>query len=165
MLETPVNRRPLRLVNSEVITMTSFYHVCFAVDDIEAAMADLTAVAGTEWGQIRSDTLGEWSYHIVLSRDTPHIELIQGSPGSPWAGDVGSHFHHLGWWTHSLIDTADRLNEAGLPTTFDGCPIGRRFAYHRMDSIGGHVEIVDVAARKAFQQTWNPDGPPADALR
>ncbi len=145
--------------------MTDFYHVCFAVPDLEAAMDDLTTAAGIEWNTPRPDTLGAWPYRIVFSRTVPHIELIEGPPDSPWDTNTdGAHFHHLGWWTHSLPDSADQLVEAGLPPDFDGCPYGRSFAYHRMDSIGARIEIVDTAAQAAFLQTWNPTGEPMPAL-
>ncbi|MGI8711434.1 MAG: VOC family protein [Acidimicrobiales bacterium] len=144
--------------------MTDFYHVCFAVPDLEAAMGDLDAVAGIEWSPPQADTLGGWSYRIVFSRTVPHIELMEGPSGSPWDATGGAHFHHLGWWTHSLTGSTRQLAEAGLPSGFDGCPYGRSFAYHRMDSIGARIEIVDVAAQPAFLQTWNPGGEPMPAL-
>jgi hypothetical protein len=101
---------------------------------------------------------------VLPHRTAPHIELIQGPPGSPWDTTGGAHFHHLGWWTHSLSDSARQLADAELPQTFDGCPYGRSFAYHRMDSIGARIEIVDIAAQPAFLQTWNPGGEPMPVL-
>lgn len=145
--------------------MTDFYHVCFAVPDLEAAMSDLASAGGIEWNPPRTDSLGDWPYRIVFSRTVPHIELIQGPPGSPWdTADSGPHFHHLGWWTHSLTSSARQLAEAGLPQAFDGCPYGRSFAYHRLDSIGARIEIVDIAAQPAFLRSWNPGGESMPAL-
>ena len=144
--------------------MTDFYHVCFAVPDLEASMGDLDAAAGIEWSPPRVDTLGGRSYRIVFSRTVPHVELIEGPSDSPWDATGGAHFHHLGWWTHSLSGSVRQLAEAGLPPDFDGCPYGRNFAYHRMDSIGGRIEIVDMAAQPAFLRAWNPDGNPMPAL-
>lgn len=144
--------------------MTDFYHVCFAVPDLEAAMNDLTTAAGIEWNKPQADVLGDWAYRIVFSRTTPYIELIQGPPGSPWDTTAGAHFHHLGWWTHSLSGSAGQLAKAGLPTDFDGCPYDRSFAYHRIDSIGTRIEIVDIAAQAGFLRTWSPTGDPMQAL-
>jgi glyoxalase/bleomycin resistance protein/dioxygenase superfamily protein len=145
-------------------TMTEFYHVCFAVPDLHRAMHDFTYAAEIKWGPIRSDALGEWNYRIVFSRTAPHIELIEGPPGSPWDTTTGPRFDHLGWWTQSLHDTSRRLAEGGLPSDFDGCPYGRPFAYHRVNSIGTRFEIVDASAQASFLRTWNPHGNPMPAL-
>lgn len=144
--------------------MTDFYHVCFVVTDLEAAMRDFIVAAGTQWSPVCSDTLGEWDYRIVFSRTAPHIELIEGPPGSPWDASRGARFDHLGWWTHSLATTSGRLAAGGLPTDFDGCPFGRRFAYHRVDSIGARFEIVDTSVQAGFLEAWNPDGNPMPGL-
>jgi len=144
--------------------VTDFYHVCFAVPDLRAAMSDLTSVAGIEWNPPRTDTLGDWPYTIVFSQAVPYIELIHGPPGSPWDTSSGAQFHHLGWWTHSLTSSARQLTDAGMLQDFDGCPYGRSFAYHRIDSIGARIEIVDIAAQPAFLNTWNPGGDPMQAL-
>jgi len=45
------------------------------------------------------------------------------------------------------------------PTRLDACPYGSRFTYHRMDSIGSRIELVDVSKQAAFIDTWNPGGP------
>ncbi|PKW15106.1 hypothetical protein [Saccharopolyspora spinosa] len=36
-----------------------------------------------------------------------------------------------------------RLADRGLPEVFSGWPYGRAFAYHRMDSIGARIELVN----------------------
>jgi hypothetical protein len=46
--------------------MAAFYHVCFAVPDLAAAMRDLGAAADLEWGE------------------PPFVELIAGPAGSRW---------------------------------------------------------------------------------
>lgn len=144
--------------------MTDHYHACFVVPDLERAMADFTSAAGTAWNAIREATLGEWHYRIVFSTTMPHIELIQGPPGSPWDASDGPRFDHLGWWTASLETTTGRLAGCGLPADFDGRTHGRRFAYHRVESIGARFEVVDAANQPAFLDAWNPEGQPSPAL-
>lgn len=92
------------------------------------------------------------------------MELIQGPAGSPWDATNGARFDHLGWWAESLDETTARLADRGLPIDFDGRDHGRRFAYHRVDSIGGRFEIVDAANQPAFLSTWDPSGAPAGAI-
>ena len=142
--------------------MTDPYHVCFFVPDLERAMADFTATAGTQWNEIRDATLDQWAYRIVFSKTAPYIELIEGPPGSPWDASDGPRFDHLGWWTASLETTTQRLTDNGLPVDFDARP--RRFAYHRVDSIGARFEIVDADYQPTFLESWNPEGRPSPAL-
>lgn len=41
---------------------------------------------------------------------------------------------------------------------FDACPYGRSFTYHRLDSLGLRVELVDASVQSAFLDTWSPGG-------
>ncbi|GAB2623230.1 VOC family protein [Streptomyces capparidis] len=145
--------------------MTPFYHVCFAVPDLDAAMADLTRSVCARWSPPLADRIGEWDYRITFTRGgPPFIELIEGSPGSPWDASQGARFDHLGYWTTSVEQGSRRLEREGFPTDFSGCPHGRPFAYHRVDSIGARVELVDLTRRPAFTDRWHPDDTPMPAL-
>ncbi|PRX99514.1 VOC family protein [Allonocardiopsis opalescens] len=137
--------------------MGGYYHVCFVVPELERAMADLGRAGGVEWSPVREDVLGPWEYRIVFSRGgPPYFELIEGPPGSPWDCGGAARFDHVGFWTESITARSRRLADGGFPVDFDGCPYGRPFAYHRVDSIGARVELVDVARRPAFESAWGP---------
>lgn len=141
--------------------MSDFYHVCFAVPDLEAAMRDLASAAGVRWSEPVADSIGEWDYRIVFTAGgAPFIELIEAAPGGPWGDTREPRFHHLGWWTSDLAAGAERLASSGHPQEFSGCPYGRAFVYHRLDSIGAHVELVDADRQPGFLDTWNPGGHP-----
>ncbi|SDY94176.1 Glyoxalase/Bleomycin resistance protein/Dioxygenase superfamily protein [Saccharopolyspora shandongensis] len=145
--------------------MTAFYHVCFVVPDVEKAMRDFESSAGVEWHEPQAARLGDWDYRIVFTKGgAPFIELIEGPPGSPWDASAGARFDHLGYWTSSLAAGTRRLADQGLPEEFSGCPYGRAFAYHRMDSIGARIELVDASRQPQFLQTWNPAGAPMPAI-
>ncbi|GAA4530431.1 VOC family protein [Amycolatopsis samaneae] len=144
--------------------MSGFYHACFVVPDLEKAMRDFTTATGTSWRPVRDGRLGDWDYRIVFSEGPPHLELIEGPPGSPWDCGGAARFDHLGWWTRSIEDASARLAASGFPAEFDACPYGRPFAYHRVDSIGARIELVDVAVQPGFLETWNPGGTPMRAL-
>lgn len=140
--------------------MSDFYHVCFAVQDIEQATSELSAALGVSWNPIREGSLGDWNYRIVFSvAGPPFFELIEGSPGSPWDSTGGSHFHHLGYWSRDIATDKQLLSDRGAPLDFDSCPYGRSFSYHNLPSIGSRVELVDVSAQDGFRQTWSPNGP------
>ncbi|MGF0310767.1 MULTISPECIES: VOC family protein [Nocardiaceae] len=130
------------------------YHVCFAVQDLDAAMSDLSATTGARWRAPRTGTLGEWTYRIVFSVAAPHFELIEGPPGSPWDCTTGPRFHHLGFWSDNMDLDRTALDGVGQ-TVFDACPLGRPFSYHRIDSIGANIELVDRSAEPGFRTTWD----------
>ncbi|MDG4864491.1 VOC family protein [Streptomyces sp. T-3] len=145
--------------------MTAFYHACFVVPELEPAMRDFTAAAGAEWREPRTHRLGDWDYRLTFTQgDAPFIELIEGPPGSPWDASDGPRFDHLGFWTTSLTEGTARLERHGIPEEFNGCPYGRAFAYHRMDSIGARIELLDLALQPGFLETWNPGGTPMPAI-
>ncbi|MFI7230650.1 VOC family protein [Nonomuraea angiospora] len=139
--------------------MSAYYHVCFTVPDLQAAMRDLSSAAAVTWHDPRDGRIGDWDYRIVFSTGGPaFIELIEAAPGGPWGDTSRPRFHHLGFWTSDLVAGAERLATAGFPESFSGCPYGRQFAYHRLDSIGADIELVDMRQQAAFLQTWQPGG-------
>ncbi|CAL9286711.1 VOC family protein [Streptomyces sp. SudanB182_2057] len=141
-----------------------FYHVCFVVPDIERAMSDLTRSTGARWSVILEDSLGEWDYRLAFTKGgPPYIELVQGPPGSPWDSSLGARFHHLGCWTDDVTKSSARLSEAGFPQEFSACPLGRPYTYHKVDSIGGHVELMDISRQERFLRSWDPGAEPTTA--
>lgn len=145
--------------------MNPCYHLCFAVPDLDRATADLTRTVGVDWNPVQDRRLGDWDFRIVFSRQgPPFFEIIEGPPGSPWDCPDGPRFDHLGYWSEDLSSHSEALSAAGAPMDFDACPYGRGFAYHRLESIGARVELVDIAAQQGFLQTWQPDGDPMPSL-
>lgn len=145
--------------------MSDFYHLCFVVQDIERAIADLGRAVGVTWSPVRAGSLGSWDYHIVFSAEgPPFFEVIQGPPDSPWDATAGPRFDHIGYWSNDLNTDIDRLAQRGAPVEFDACPYGRAFSYHRLDSLGVRVELVDTAMQRAFLDTWSPSGLAMPAL-
>lgn len=136
-----------------------FYHVCFVVPDIELAMEDLARTAGVEWSGIREDAIGKWDYRMAFSRTgPPYFELIQGPAGSPWDSTLGARCDHVGFWTRSVEESAQRLTDEGFPSDFSGCPYGRPYSYHPVESLGVRLEMMDVSRQTAFLDSWNPGG-------
>lgn len=139
--------------------MNTFYHLCFVVQDIQRATEDLTRTLGVTWSPIRGGKLGDWEYSIVFSIEgPPFFEVVQGAAGSPWDAADGSRFDHIGYWSEDVTTDKQRLAARGAPIEFDSCPYGRSFTYHRLDSIGARVELVDLTAQEAFLATWAPEG-------
>lgn len=70
---------------------------------------------------------------------------------------------HIGYWSDDIVSDKHRL-AGGAPVEFDACPYGRSFTYHRIDSLGVRVELVDTAVQAGFLDTWSPGGRPMPAL-
>lgn len=139
--------------------MNPCYHLCFAVPDLERTVADLTHTVGATWNPVREGRLGDWDFRIVFSREgPPFFEIIEGAPGSPWDASGGARFDHLGYWSDDVPTHSEQLQAAGAPLDFDACPYGRGFTYHRLDSIGGRIELVDIGAQQGFLKDWHPTG-------
>ncbi len=146
------------------------YHVGIVVTDVAAAKQRLTALLGVTWGPVMHLDAVEYrdgsGTDLVLpttmcySTGHPCLELIQEVPGSVWVRNEHSNLHHVGFWT-------DRLSEHSADFSGSGCPLqlcGRTaanapvtFAYHREDSLGVRIELVDTAMRDAMAFLFQPD--------
>ncbi|MFI9450295.1 hypothetical protein [Amycolatopsis sp. NPDC052450] len=63
----------------------------------------------------------------------------------------------LGYWSKDVMADKQRLADRGAPIKFDSCPYGRSFTYHRLDSIGARIELVDLTVQPGFRDTWAQD--------
>jgi hypothetical protein len=147
------------------------YHTGIVVPDLDAAMARYTALAGYQWIKPLSYTLPfrtasagtrEFTSTIVYSMNSPHIELIQEVPESPWVAAPGNSVHHLGYFTDNLTDSARSLQDNGFTFEATAAVAGSElalFAYY-VDSFGTRIEIVDRALFPdwpAFLRSQAPD--------
>ena len=132
-----------------------YYHTGIVVPDLEAAMARLSALAGYRWIKPLTYTLPfrtasgthELTSTFVYSLQSPHVELIQEVPGSPWTAAPGNSIHHLGYITDSLADSARMLEDNGFTfeATADVAPPGLALFAYYIDEFGTRIEIVDRA--------------------
>ncbi|MGD1172860.1 VOC family protein [Mycobacterium seoulense] len=132
-----------------------FYHTGIIVPDLDAAMARLSALAGYRWITPMSYTLPfrtaagvrELTSTIVYSLQSPHLELVQEVPGSPWTAAPGNAVHHLGYFSDNLAESARALEDNGftleMTAVVPGSELGL-FAYYT-DAFGARIEIVDRA--------------------
>lgn len=131
------------------------YHTGIAVADIDAEMARLSAVAGYRWITPQTYTLPmrtvtgtrELTMTFVYSLQSPHIELVQEIPGTPWTAAPGNAIHHLGYFTDDLVGTGRMLNDNGYTLEATSAVSESDlalFAYY-IDVLGTRIEIVDRA--------------------
>jgi len=149
-----------------------YYHTGIVVPDLDAAMARLSALAGYQWISPLTYTLPfrtvngtrELTSTFVYSLQSPHVELIQQVPDSPWIAAPENSLHHLGYFTDDLADTARMLEANGF--TFEATadvspPDLALFAYY-IDAFGTRIEIVDRALFPDFPAFLQSAAPPPD---
>jgi hypothetical protein len=131
------------------------YHTGIVVPDLDAAMARLSALASYRWMTPLRYTLPfrtangtrELTSAAVYSLQSPHVELLQEVPDSPWTAARGNSVHHLGYFTDNLTETARMLEDNGLIFEMTADVPGSElalFAYY-IDAFGTRIEIVDRA--------------------
>jgi hypothetical protein len=138
----------------------NFYHIGIIEPDLDGAVARLSAPAGYRWITPLTYTLPfrtatgtrELTSTFVYSLQSPHVELIQKVPESPWTAAPGNSVHHLGYFTDNLAGTARMLEDNGF--TFEATadispPDLALFAYY-VDAFGTRIEIVDRALLPDF---------------
>ncbi|MFW3169298.1 VOC family protein [Geodermatophilus sp. CPCC 206100] len=150
------------------------YHTGLVVEDLETAMAELTAVLGLTWTPVEDRELpvvtpdGPLTVRLrwVYSRRGPcRLELLEPVPGTVWERPVqpssgAGGAHHVGVWAEDLAAASDELVAAGYPrvlTFDDGSGGAARFVYHRLPT-GPLVELVDAARRPALE-AWFAGAP------
>jgi glyoxalase/bleomycin resistance protein/dioxygenase superfamily protein len=145
------------------VTLTEYFHVGIVVPDLEAAQLRLTELLGVEWGPVLVNEIdvrdGDGVERVVpnkicYSTASPHLELIEEVPGSPWVCNEHSNLHHIGVFSSSLTDESGRFHAAQCPLEWmDGRGAGppEVWAYHR-DPLGVRIEIVNDALRPAMEQ-------------
>lgn len=150
-----------------------FYHTGVVVPDLDAAMAKLSALAGYRWIKPMSYTLPfrtaagvrELTSTIVYSLQSPHVELVQEVPGSPWTAAPGNAVHHLGYFSDDLAESARALEANGFTLEMTADTPGSDlslFAYFT-DATGTRIEIVDRALFPDFPAFLQSMAGPAEA--
>ena len=136
-----------------------FFHSGHIVTDIEQSCAELTAALGVRWSPIQDRELGEWRSRIAFSVDgPPYLEIIQGSPGSPWDAEAfGDQLHHIGYWSDDVAADGARLIAAGMPVILDGAAWGRSTTIHMAPHSGTRLELLDVVHHPAMCEAYGVD--------
>lgn len=142
--------------------MNPMYQIGIAVQDLEAAMAELTAAVGTRWYDVIDVSSPDMKLRIAISVEgPPHFELIEASPGSPWDSTAGSRFDHLQWWSGDLEGDTARLVASGLTLDHD-------FGWLRYFSAPKTGIRVELLRGDPERPGFVPEGPgfvPDDYLR
>jgi catechol 2,3-dioxygenase-like lactoylglutathione lyase family enzyme len=139
------------------------FHVGIVVDDLDAALAELSALFGYEWcPKFAVETpvrlpAGERMVDLcfVYSTMAPRLEVIRSVPGTPWTPAAGSGVHHIGYWSEDPAADAARLvarghAEEAAGVRPDGAPI---WSYHRSPR-GPRIELVSRELEPVLAEYW-----------
>lgn len=147
------------------------WHAGFIVEELDAAMAELTAGLGLSWNEPHDLTGQElqgpdgqsWILggQVVFSTDLPlALELIQPTPGSPNVRVGDSAFHHLGYWDTDLAAEERRLGRLGY-----GCVMFRQDPVTAMRRImvnegpfGVLLEATGALTKRPGLEGFYPEG-------
>jgi hypothetical protein len=134
------------------------FHIGVVVPDLEVAKQQLGSVLGVTWGELRRVRYGDWDLQAVTSIEgPPHLELQQGSPGSPWDAQGTARFDHIQCWSPDRRAEIRRLAAEGVAVDVDGESVGQPFAYLRTVD-GLRIEILDEEMRPHFRSISRIDG-------
>jgi methylmalonyl-CoA/ethylmalonyl-CoA epimerase len=156
------------------VQRSELFHVCIVVPQIETAREHLAELLGVEWGPLRQfafpyrradgrEAVVE-DFTLCYSLAAPHLELVEGRPGTPWECNDTSNLHHIGY----LVDDMGATS-AHLATT--ACPMGAHgldalgalgWSYHH-DELGFRIEIIDAAGSAAMGRRMLGEGREFDA--
>jgi catechol 2,3-dioxygenase-like lactoylglutathione lyase family enzyme len=139
------------------------FHVGIVVDDLDAALIEMTDLFGYEWCSLISvETTvvlpsGETSLGLTFAYSTniPRVEVIQSIPGTLWIPAPESGLHHLGFWSDDVAADADRLRFQDYQSEASGVrPDGEpMWAYHRRPG-GPRIELVSRQLQAGLEQYW-----------
>ena len=144
-----------------------YFHVCYVVPDLEAAMAELTQTVGVRWQEPRDRASGDMRWRLVYSEGPPpFIELVEGAPGSPWHTAAGR-LHHVGRFTYDLDEGIQAFAAAGGEIELDGRGISGRWAYFRVPASGALIELIEADDETRWERfgVGPPQGSPGEDPR
>ncbi len=142
---------------------TDQFHVGIVVDDLDAALSELSELFGYQWcapmsvrTPVRLAT-GETEVDLrfTYSVSVPRVEVIQSMPDTPWMPAAGSPIHHLGYWSDDVEVDAARLAARGYAAEAagvrpDGTPV---WVYHK-SARGPRIELVSRQMQAGLEQYW-----------
>jgi hypothetical protein len=142
---------------------TDQFHIGVVVDDLDAALGELTELFGYEWCPpldvqtpvVLAESEMMLDLRFTYSTTTPRVEVIQAVPGTLWVPAAGSGIHHAGYWSDDLAADAARLEARGYLTEAKGVrpDSAVAWAYHKSPS-GPRIELVSRALQPGMEQYW-----------
>jgi hypothetical protein len=139
------------------------FHIGVVVDDLDAALVELTDLFGYEWCPplavqtpvVLPDGEMMLDLRFTYSATTPRVEVVQAVADTLWVPAPGSGIHHAGYWSEELEADSAQLEAHGYLTEAKGVrPDGSAaWAYHRRPG-GPRIELVSRQLQGGMEQYW-----------
>jgi hypothetical protein len=141
------------------------WHIAFAVDDLDEAMAKFGEALNLTWTPVKTfegqnshadDTPFLLRTRLTFATAGPcALELFESVPGTPNEPAKGTVFHHMGYWTQDVGAERERLEQCGWfhtggPTTADS-----RAAFFA-STLGVFFEACNVTAVRPHLEKYYP---------
>jgi len=144
----------------------NLFHSGFIVDDLEAAVAEMSALGIRRWTTPKRSELpalspdrsvGTFRVRYVYSVDGPHhFELIEPLPYGVISSVNTATFHHLGFWSDEREKDLKGLLDRGYRLEYDLLrPSDEIAATYLTSNTGPRVELIPSANRDRMQAKWN----------
>jgi len=131
--------------------MESPFQIGVVVSDLARAMADAEAALGLEWIGPRTRVIGGATIRVAFAMTPPpHLELIEGTPGTMWDATTEGGIHHAGYWSDDLDADSARLAANGFRLELD---LGHA-RYHLAPSLQTRIELIDRSHEPQFYRRW-----------
>ena len=148
--------------------LSGIFHHGMLVENIETAMAQMTAATGVEWTAVRAfDPLPVWTpdegrgearLRVAYARTgSVRLELVEAERGSPYDLLRAVDPSHIGVWVDDVGDGVDRLCAQGWRVLVAGAsPRHRHGAMTYLVRDGGPViELVSRSLLPMMQEWWD----------
>jgi hypothetical protein len=146
----------------------SFAHAGIVVNDVNAAMEELSASLGVKWAEPIDVPVGDLVVRVTYAQPGPPwlelVSLVEGPPGTIWDATDGPKLHHLGFWAEDLDETSKILSDGGVPLELDARPLGRPIVFHLGPMSGLRIELHKWGDRAAIYERWGFGEPPPDPV-
>jgi catechol 2,3-dioxygenase-like lactoylglutathione lyase family enzyme len=156
-------------IRTVVNHLGSYWHTGIVVPDVEAATARLQRALGYRWGPPREvagrmwTPQGEIDITLVYTYSTgsePRLELVSGSPGSPWDPAVRTGADHVCYWSDDVARDSQQLEAHGMPVVVRHAgEAPRGFVYHQVAN-GFRLELMDRKSAEGIdawmREEWSP---------
>jgi hypothetical protein len=141
------------------------FHIGIVVENMPAALVELSSGLGLTWKGGSPETREVWLFggkrtlemriaHSV--QGSPHIEVIEAIPNTPWEPVKGLGVHHLCYWSDDAIQACRQLELRGFPRVLGRSGAGS--GYFRSPS-GVCIEVLP-RSRCEDLTAWLNDGQP-----
>lgn len=148
-----------------------FFHIGILVDDIATSAGEFGEAFGYSFGPAfegvfpmrRGDVEESPLLRMALTRQFPHLKLVETRPGIAGGLFAEARLLHYGFWVDDVQEESARLSRVGLPLVLQGTAAGAAgtpWAYHHLTD-GMLLELISRDSRPQYRSMLEGRAPGA----